>query len=64
MRVAVTDALLHSQTPAAGVQEATLKIRQTFCIKKQITEPALFIESSKWQIHGWKSSTNARYGLS
>lgn len=51
--VVVTDTLVHSQTPA-GVPEPTL----------QIPAPALFIESTKWQIHGWKSSTNLPHGLS
>lgn len=42
----VTDALLHSQTPA-GMSEATLKIRQTFFAFKSRSQGLhLFIESS------------------
>lgn len=42
----------------------TENMTQPFCVKYQISEPALFIERSKWQIHSWKSSRNAPCGLS
>lgn len=42
--VVVIDALLHSQTSAAGVKFYSENKTQTCCIKDQIPEPALFSE--------------------
>lgn len=61
--VVVIDALLHSQTPAAGVKFYSENKTQSFCIKDQIPEPALFSEIRELQTHSWESSTNVPYSL-